>query len=212
MDPKLILASASPRRKTILEKLKIPFTILPADIDESTRDGETPSQYVERLSIEKAQKISKQFPDAFVIGSDLTCDFDGKAIGKAIDNDDAKSMLTSFSNRSHFGRCGWAILKGSIVLASGVASTTVTFKKITQKQISEYIDSGRTEGLAGAYGIQDIGKSFLDDFCGSYYDILGLPIYLIAEFLISYGFEIDIDVLSKIREEEKIFLLDLLKR
>ena len=211
MKPKLILASASPRRKVILEKLQIPFSIIPADIDESTRDNETPSQYVERLSIEKAQKISMQFPEAFVIGSDLTCDFDGKSIGKAIDNDDAKLMLTSFSNRSHFGRCGWAVLKGSTILASGVASTIVTFKNISQKQISEYVDSGRTEGLAGAYGIQDIGKLFLKDFHGSYFDILGLPIYSIAETLNNFGFKIDPKVVIKIKKEDQRLISNLLK-
>lgn len=211
MKPKLILASASPRRKIILEKLQIPFSIIPADIDESTRLDETPSQYVERLSIEKALKISILYPKALVIGSDLTCDLDGKAIGKAVDNEDAKLILTTFSNRSHFGRCGWAILKESTILASGVASTIVTFKKILQNQITEYINSGRTEGLAGAYGIQDIGKLFLKDFRGSYYDILGLPIYLIAETLITFGFKINPKIIIEIRKEDQRFISNLLK-
>jgi septum formation protein len=209
MNNNIILASSSPRRKEILEKLNIPFAIIPADIDESTRSNETPFQYVERLAIEKAQKVSTTYPESFVIGSDLTCDIDGRAIGKATNRDEAKLFLTDFSGKTHFGRCGYAITKGSLILASGVATSIVTFKQIDSQQLEDYLDSNQWQGLGGAYGIQNDGKNLLQGFQGSYYDILGLPIYHIIETLITFGFSISPETINSIREEDLKFLSTL---
>lgn len=203
MITKLILASSSPRRKEILEKLAVPFLVVPADIDESTRPDESPCLYVERLAQEKAQKVALQFPNAFVIGSDLTCDLDSQSVGKAKNSLEAGTMLANFSGKTHFGRCGYAVIKGSMVLGRGVATTVVNFKKLSTKQIADYLDSNQWVGLAGAYGVQNNGKNFLSSFQGSYYDILGLPIYQIAEILITYGFKISPDKIALLRQDDK---------
>ncbi len=207
MDYKIILASASPRRKQILEKLNIPFTIEPADIDESVIEEETPCHYVERLAIEKAQKISTLYPEAFVIGSDLTCDLDGVSIGKAKDAAMAREMLKNFSGREHYGRCGWAVVKGSCVLASGVATTFVSFKDLDEEQINKYLDSKQWLGLAGAYGVQNDGAKFIKLFKGSYYDILGLPIYHVASALMSFGVGITRGDIENIRRTDSLITI-----
>jgi septum formation protein len=202
MNQQIILASASPRRKEILEKLKIPFSIIPADIDESIKENESPYEYVERLAIEKAQIIATQYPDAFVIGSDLTCELDGASIGKAENKLMAKNIISNFSGKTHFGRCGWAVIKGSTVLASGVATTIITFNILSDKQIDEYISSNQWVGFAGAYAIQIVGKKFIKSFNGSFYDILGLPIYHIASTLRSFGIAISNDTIEQIQKED----------
>ena len=209
MIKNLILASASPRRKEILKKLNIPFAVIPADIDESIHLNESPIQYVERLAIEKCQKISASYPESFVIGSDLTCDIDGIAIGKAKDRDQAKQFLTNFSGRKHFGRCGYAITQGTIILASGVATSIVTFKKINSLLLENYLDSNQWQGLGGAYGVQNDGRKLLEAFQGSYYDILGLPIYHIIDTLVTFGFTISSETIERLREDDSKFLSTL---
>jgi septum formation protein len=203
---KIILASASPRRKDIFELLGIPFSIIPADIDESVRPTENPEAYVERLAREKAATAvsltQDQFPDAFVIGSDLTLDLDGIAIGKANDRDQALQFLKNFSGRTHFGRCGWAVMQGEQLLGSGVTTTIVEFKKLTSSEIASYLDSNEWTGLGGAYGVQNHGAAFIKTFRGSYYNILGLPVYEIAETLISYGVVIASANLALLREQD----------
>lgn len=206
MNNQIILASASPRRREILEKLNIPFSIIPADIDESVIANETPSRYVERLAIEKAQKISAMHPEAYVIGSDLTCDLDGVSVGKAKDANIAKDMLKAFSARSHYGRCGWAVIKDSCVLASGVATTMISFHELSDKQINGYIASKQWIGLAGAYGVQNDAIKFVKSFRGSYYDILGLPIYHIASTLESYKVSVSMKSIEQLRKEDRLLV------
>jgi len=212
MEQKLILASSSPRRKEILLKLNIPFTIIPADIDESINLNELPINYVERLSIEKAKKVANLYPNAFVIGSDFTCDLENNSIAKAQNNEEARVILRNFSGKTHFGRCGYAIVKGNILLGSGVASSIVEFKELTDNQIENYVKSLQWKGLAGAYGIQNDAKEFLANFTGSYFDLVGLPIYHIASTLKAFGFDITSKTLDSIKDEEGIILSQILKK
>jgi septum formation protein len=196
--PKLILASSSPRRKEILTMLGIPFEIMPADIDESVQPGENPTDYVERLAVEKALKVSLQFPDAYVIGSDLSIDVDGVAMGKAPDRAVASEMLHKLSGRSHFGRASFAILQGKTILARGVSTTTISFNELQETEIETYLDSKEWLGLAGAYGVQGSASKFVTKFIGSYFDILGLPIYHLGSALSSLGFELEPNWYGKI--------------
>lgn len=181
---KIILASASPRRKDILSMLGVNFEIIPADIDESPLEKEDPHIYVERLSIQKALKISAIHPDCMIIGSDLTVDLDGEIYGKAENKNEARSFLEQFSGKTHMTHCGYAIIHNNRILSSGVASTFITFRKLSESDILKYLESNEWMGLAGAYGVQGGAAKFVEKFKGSYFDILGLPIYeIIANFL-----------------------------
>jgi septum formation protein len=187
---KLLLASASPRRKEILGMLGIDFEIVPADIDESIIQDENPRDYVHRLSIEKALKVSKTSKDCIVIGSDLTIDLDGESIAKAETRLEATDFLQKLSGRTHQTHCGFAITQDNRILSSGVASTFMTFKKLTDSQIASYVESNEWVGLAGAYGVQGGAAKFVEKFEGSYFDILGLPIYEIVGNLFKFNLSI----------------------
>jgi septum formation protein len=188
--------------------LDIPYSAIPADIDESTKPDETPTAYVARLSVEKAQKVANDNPGAYVIGSDLTVDLNGRAIQKAGNPDEAYTMLKNFSGTTHQTHCGYAIIHNDEVLSCGVLSTVIGFKEITSEEIKEYVDSNEWRGLAGAYGVQGAAAKFVKSFSGSYFDILGLPIYEIAFALIKYGFPVDLakigEILQKDREKAKL--------
>lgn len=207
---KIILASQSPRRKDILSMLGIPFDILPADIDESLLSNEDPSYYVHRLSIEKAQALAKEHNDSLVIGSDLTVDVDRQSLAKAENVDEARQMLELVSGKTHYTRCGYAVMKGDTVFSSGVVTTEITFKEISDNELKEYLDSGQWKGLAGSYGVQGSAAKFVQKFVGSYYDILGLPIYEIASILGKFGISIDEKHYNKLVEfdKKKIYLLN----
>lgn len=201
----LILASASPRRKEILSMLNLIFETVPADIDESLREDETPTEYVHRLSIEKAMKIAALYPQATVIGSDLTIDLDNISYAKAENPQAAKRMLGNFSNKTHYTRCGFAVIHENILVSSGIASTQITFRDITESELADYVKSEEWRGLAGAYGVQGSAAEFVKDFRGSYFDILGMPIYEIGAVLMKLGYKVSSAdfayVLSKDREE-----------
>lgn len=199
----LILASASPRRKDILSMLELPFEIKPADVDESVLENENPTSYVLRLAIGKAQKISQDFPGATVIGSDLTIDLDGVSYAKAENRQEAREMLTTFLGRTHNTRCGFCVIHRGEVMSSGVTSTQITFKELSEGELSEYTESGEWQGLAGAYGVQGRAAEFVENFVGSYYDILGLPIYEITATLIKLGYEISESKLQEISISDK---------
>lgn len=203
---KLILASSSPRRKEILSMLDIPFKIAPADIDEGFRENETPIEYVHRLSIEKAMKIADLQPQATVIGSDLTIDFEDTSYAKAESPDEARNMLTKFSGNAHYTRCGFAVIHNGMLVSSGVASTEITFREVPENELNEYIDSEEWKGLAGAYGVQGAAAKFVKDFKGSYFDILGMPVYEIGGVLLKLGYKISESEFAKVlkRDQEEV--------
>lgn len=199
----LILASASPRRKEILSMLDIPFEIIPADIDENVLANESPIDYVHRLSIEKAKKVADIHPKATVIGSDLTVDFRNDSYAKAENADEAKSMLKKFSGNTHYTRCGFAVIHRGILISSGIASTKITFRKIPEDELNVYVDTEEWRGKAGAYGVQGAAAKFVQDFNGSYFDILGLPIYEIGVVLIKLGYKSSNSVFEEIQIKDK---------
>lgn len=188
----LILASQSPRRKALLAQLGYEFTCLPADIDESVQHGENAHDYVYRLAIAKAQKALEQASkqqansELVVLGSDTTVVFDGHILGKPENFEDFERMMTMLSGRCHQVLTSIAAVSESNAQAQVVA-TDVWFKQLSSKEISEYWQTGEPQDKAGGYGIQGIGGQFVSKLDGSFFAVMGLPLYETSLLLNQFG-------------------------
>ena len=171
--PRVILASASPRRRELLSLIGIDHEVWPANIDESYLAGETPRQHAERLAREKAAAVD--VADAVTIGSDTIVVVDGDVLGKPRDRQHAAEMLQRLSGRAHVVMTGVAVRwQGRIV--SGLEEVGVTFRTLTADQIARYIDTGEPMDKAGAYGIQGYGATIVDRVDGDYFAVMGLAL------------------------------------
>ena len=182
--PPVVLASASPRRRELLTLIGIPHEVRPANIDESSRSGETPVAQVERLAREKALAIHA--PGAVTIGSDTIVVVDGEVLGKPRDREHARSMLTRLSGRSHLVLTAVAVRwRGE--LRSAVEQVSVTFRALKDPEIEQYIDTGEPMDKAGAYGIQGYGATIVDRVDGDYFSVMGLPLNRLVRLLRELG-------------------------
>jgi septum formation protein len=188
-QPRVILASASPRRRELLTLIGIAHEVRPANIDEAYMAGETPRQHAERLAREKASAIDEM--DAVTIGSDTIVVVDGDVLGKPRDRQHAIEMLRRLSGRSHTVMTGVAVRwRGTI--ASGLEEVGVTFRRLTDEEIERYIDTGEPMDKAGAYGIQGFGATIVDRVDGDYFAVMGLALNRLVRLLqdvgLSYAF------------------------
>lgn len=189
-SPAIVLASASPRRKELLERVGIVCAVVPSHINEDYIDGETPREHVLRLAHEKAVEIAarRDVPGRWFIGSDTVVVRDDAILGKPLDAADATAMLTSLSGRSHEVLTGFAVHDrelGSTI--SEVVSTEVRFKELTAMEISGYIASGEPFDKAGAYAIQGIAAFMVQGINGSYTNVVGLPLCEVVDVLEHLG-------------------------
>lgn len=171
----LILASQSPRRRELLSQAGYTFTVQPADIDETRREGEAPDAYVKRLALEKAQAIHALRPEAIVIGSDTTVVLEGAVLNKPQDLDDARRMLQSLAGRAHEVHTGVAVVAGSSA-RSHVETTRVFFSDIPAADLEFYLTTGDSLDKAGAYGIQGYAARWITRIEGDFFNVMGLPI------------------------------------
>jgi septum formation protein len=169
----VILASGSPRRRELLAFVIPKFDVIPSDIEE-TASG-SPKQQVEKLALDKAEDIARQFPDALVIGADTLVAVDGHVLGKPQDAADAAAMLRLLSGRTHSVYTGVAVISGGIARTAAEA-TRVTFCPMTEDEIREYIATGEPMDKAGAYGIQGYGGKYISGIEGCFFNVMGLPI------------------------------------
>ncbi len=189
---KLILASSSPRRKELLSYLDIPFTCLPADVDETILVGETPEQVVSRLSRMKADLIAKQNPSDFVIGSDTIVAIENsnnkfEILGKPIDKKDALRMLKLLQGKIHLVFTGISLLcLDKNYSFDKVVVSKVKFINLSEEEIITYIETGEPMDKAGAYALQGIGCRFIDSIEGSFSSVIGLPLAEVYLELRSY--------------------------
>lgn len=183
--PGLILASKSPRRCYLLEQAGIEFSVIPSSFDENSIKLSSPDIYVRQLAESKAGDISEQYPDSWVIGADTIVLIDGTILGKPGSSTEARTMLKSLSGKTHQVLTGYCICCHRIGrLFSETVKTEVRFKKLTEKEIDWYINSGEPFDKAGAYGIQGIGMFLVRRINGSYTNVVGLPVCEIVEYLI----------------------------
>jgi septum formation protein len=187
--PRVILASASPRRRELLMLAGIAHDVQPANIDESYITGETPRQHAERLAREKSNAIDAT--DSVVIGSDTIVVVDGDVLGKPRNRAHAVQMLTRLSGRSHTVMTGVAVRwRGRIV--SDLVEVGVTFRPLSAVDVERYVDTGEPMDKAGAYGIQGYGATIVERVDGDYFAVMGLSlnrlVRLMAELGLGYSF------------------------
>lgn len=171
---KIILASASPRRKELLGKIYTSFEIIPADVDESLNDNISAENAAQYLSEKKARHISEKYPDALVIGSDTTVVYSGLILGKPKDYSDAEKMLRLLSGKTHKVITGVSVFIGKKNISFSEV-TEVTFFKLSNEEIEAYLKTDEWKDKAGAYGIQGAAGLFVEKICGDYDNVVGLP-------------------------------------
>ncbi len=189
MIEKVVLASASPRRKEILEMLGIPFEVLVSDAEENV-DVEMPAgDYVSYLAREKcrnvAEKLEKSGEDisrTLIIGCDTVVCYDGMVIGKPQDDTHAFLTLGVLSDSWHSVYSGLALCVGG-TMVSDFARTDVKFRELSEREIMKYVASGEPRGKAGSYAIQLRGASFAERIEGDFYNIVGFPVALFTRML-----------------------------
>lgn len=182
---RILLASASPRRRELLARLGLIFEVAPADIDETELVGEEPVAYVHRLAIGKAAVPCAEFAD-IVIAADTTVDVDGEIFAKPHDDDDARRMLRLLSDRTHAVHTGIAVRHQGRTEAM-VATTTVTMTPIEDDRLEWYIATGEPPGKAGAYALQGAGSVLVERVEGSVTNVIGLPLTTLDHLLGRFG-------------------------
>jgi septum formation protein len=176
----LILASASPRRAEILRAAGWRFEIAAADIDETPRADETPSQYVERLARAKAEAVAQNIAEGLVLGADTSVVIDAQILGKPTDEADARRMLCLLNNRWHEVLTGVALIDAAAKLARVAHETTrVKFAEMSADEIAWYAATDEPADKAGAYAVQGRAALFIEAIDGDYWNVVGLPLRLI---------------------------------
>ena len=182
--PKLVLASASPRRAEILRAIGWPFEALPANIDESRHDHEDATTYVKRVARAKAEFVTPRVPGATVVGADTVVVVDGEILGKPRDEEDARRMLRLLQGRWHQVLTGVAVFNGDSGQPRVAHEVTeVRFAEMKEDEIDWYVDSGEPMDKAGAYAIQGLGARFIKGIKGDYSNVVGLPVRLLYELV-----------------------------
>lgn len=186
----LYLASNSPRRKELLGYLQADFSVVCAQIDESANEGEAPNELVARLAHEKAIAAIEQnniLPAGYVIGGDTLIECEGKVFGKPKDSVDAKRMLMAFSGKSHSVLSAVSVAHNDEVRTL-VNETKVWFKELSAQEIKVYLQTDEAYDKAGAYAIQGEAAKWISRMDGSYYAVMGLPIFELNTLLEEFGF------------------------
>ena len=186
----LTLASASPRRRELMDALGLKYSIKPADLSEEPIAGETPQEMVQRLSRDKALVVAEGMDSGLVIGADSTVVFEGQAVGKPVDDDDARRMLRMLSGTTHHVSTGLTVVDAaSGRTVSDTMTSEITLRDITDQEIEASIASGVPRDKAGAYAVQDPELRPASDWQGCYNNIVGLPVCRLLEMLEELGYQ-----------------------
>ncbi len=190
-SPRLTLASASPRRQELMDILGLQFAIIPADLAEEPIPGESPVDMVRRLSAEKALAVAADMESGLVIGADSTVVFDGQAVGKPLDDDDARRMLQQLSGTTHHVSTGITVVDAaSGKTLSDAMTSQITLRELSEQEIEASIASGVPRDKAGAYAVQDTELRPASDWEGCYNNIVGLPVCRLLEMLQELGYQL----------------------
>jgi septum formation protein len=184
MMPPIVLASASPRRKQLLEMLHLRVLVHPANVQEIALPNEAPAVYARRLARDKARAI----PGQIVLGADTIVVLDGAILEKPASDDDALRMLSALQGRTH------SVITAICLLANGnerheLDETRVTFRACTEAFLRDYIATGEPHDKAGAYGIQGWGAALVERIEGDFFSVMGLPVRLVLKLLAEAGYE-----------------------
>ncbi|WP_191555904.1 Maf family protein [Metabacillus idriensis] len=189
MEQHLILASGSPRRKELLENVRVPFTVVISDVEEVVDPKLPPSEIVMSLAEQKAAAVADRFNESIVLGADTVVVYNGEILGKPANTEEAKRMLTKLSGNTHQVLTGVAILfqKEKILFYE---QTDVTFWTISEEEIEDYIETEEPMDKAGSYGIQELGSLFVKEIKGDYFSVVGLPVARTVRELKKAGFSL----------------------
>lgn len=181
-----ILASASPRRKILLEQAGFDFITVVSNVDESlfSTEGVSSTEHTKILALEKAKDVAKRFPDQLVMGADTVVDCNGMIIGKPEDAAHAEQITRMLFSQPHEVITGVALVRFSDNIELVKAEKTIVYPRmLTEAQITEHIKNGSWQGKAGAYGIQETGDEFVERIEGSFTNVIGLPMELVKDML-----------------------------
>lgn len=194
---RVILASTSPRRKELMASLNIPFDIVPSHADETTPEHLSPAQIVTELSKRKAEAVYHSLESSslsqgdIIVGSDTIVVRDAEVLGKPRNVDEAAAMISSLQGRSHMVYTGVTCIDSSTgKTIVDYRSTKVTMKKLTDEEVLAYARSGEGLDKAGAYAIQGLGATLVTGIEGCYFNVVGLPLSLLAEMLKQFGINV----------------------
>lgn len=189
VSPQITLASASPRRRELLDQIKVSYEVLPVNIDESHQAGETAEQFVKRLAMEKAQAGYEKIPLRPALGSDTIVVLGQKILGKPENRQMGLEMLAMLSGKRHQVMTAVAIYSGEIQQCV-LSTSEVEFTALNLQQLEDYWETGESVDKAGAYAIQGQAARFIKNIKGSYSGIMGLPLFETAELLKLSGVEL----------------------
>ncbi len=196
---RIILASQSPRRRELLERMGIfAFEVIPARGEEVVRPGLAPARLVEELSRQKCDEVAAAHPEALVIAADTVVSIDERILGKPRSPAAAAEMLCVLSGREHIVYSGLTVRCGSQAFTEHEA-TSVRFRTLSDGEIERYVDTGEPMDKAGAYGIQGYGSVLVEGISGDYYNVVGLPVCRLARLLARFG----VDPLALAAEKEQ---------
>lgn len=198
----IILASKSPSRKRLLQKLGLPFEVIVSNFIEDMTLPLPASELALHLSIGKASSLAHQYPDHIIIAADTFVVYKDSFIGKPKDLADAKRILTMLSGVTHTILTGLTVMKGDKKI-SKVVSTYVKMKDVDEQTLDEYVNSGEPLEKAGAYALQGKGAMLVESFDGDYFNIMGLPLKDLAEIL-NKEFEVPAYISDSINSEDSM--------
>jgi septum formation protein len=186
MSDPIVLASTSPRRKQLLEMLRIPFRAVAPDVDETRHPGEAPEPYVRRVAHAKAQNVAGRERRALVLAADTTVVLDGELFAKPVDAADAVAMLGRLQGRTHHVLTAVAVA-GDGRVEEALDVSAVTFRPVTVKDLQRYVATGEPLDKAGAYAIQGLGAPLVERVDGDFFGVMGLPLRLALDLLARFG-------------------------
>lgn len=185
---RLVLASSSPRRVELLNRLHLSFDVVPPVVDETRRPDESAGDYVGRIARDKVLEVAE--PGTVVIAADTAVVHDGRILGKPAHPEEARSMLRRLQGSTHEVFTGVAVASsGSVEMVVDV--TEVCFMAMTDLEIADYVDSGEPMGKAGAYALQGRGGVYVESITGSPFTVIGLPIHLLPRLVRRVGADLD---------------------
>ncbi len=194
--PKIVLASASPRRRELFALLGLPFEVIPSTYEEPTSPNQSVylPDFVSHLATEKAREVAQRNPDAWVIGADTEVAMDtlGAPLGKPQDTPDACRMMESLAGRKHLVCTGVALFRPVALNLAPLCiavSTWVTFRPLTPQMIADYVATGEPMDKAGAYGAQGFAAPFIQSFEGDFFNVVGLPLCALGQLLEEAGLD-----------------------
>jgi septum formation protein len=188
---RLVLASASPRRLQLLERIGVrPDAVVPADVDESVPRGELPRQHATRLAREKAQAVAAREPDALVLAADTVVAVGRRILPKVEDEATLRACMRLLSGRRHRVLTGVALAIPGGAMRERLVETMIAMKRLSEEEIDYYASHGEWHGKAGGYALQGYGEVYVRHIAGSYSNVVGLPLAETRLLLKSAGYPI----------------------